>query len=205
MPFLLFLRHGQAKNNIEKILAGRTSGYPLTTTGIKQAKEIGDFLAPFDIKKIYCSPIERAEHTAKIVARKIDLSYEVDERLTEIDMGKLSGRKYSEVFSEHGNVFLKFYQGHSIETHGIETFENVKKRILDMVSFCSKKHDSENVLLVTHMDPIKSIIATILQPKPESLYELIIRNASLTILRTEQSILSMVSINSMFPSRYPQE
>jgi len=206
LTLFLFLRHGQAKNNVERILAGRTEGFPLTELGIQQAEKIGDFLKPLNISKIYCSPIERAEHTARIVANKIDLSCDVDERLTEIDMGTFTGMHYDEMFEKHGNVFLKFYQGHPVvENNGIETFSSVKKRILDMVDTCSKKHNEETILLVTHMDPIKSIISTILQPRPESLYEMIIRNASLTILKNEQSSFSMVAINSMNSERYQQE
>jgi probable phosphoglycerate mutase len=206
LPLFLFLRHGQAKNNVERILAGRTKGFPLTEVGVQQAEKIGDFLKPFNISKIYCSPIERAEHTAKIVANKVDLRCDIDERLTEIDMGTFTGMHYDEMFKKHGNVFLKFYQGHPIvEENGIETFTSVKKRVLDMVDHCSKKHNEETILFVTHMDPIKSIISTILQPKPESLYEMIIRNASLTILKNEQSSFSMVAINSMNSERYPQE
>lgn len=206
LTLFLFLRHGQAKNNVERILAGRTKGFPLTELGINQAEKIGDFLKPLNISKIYCSPIERAEHTARIVANKINLSCNVDERLTEIDMGTFTGMHYDEMFEKHGNVFLKFYQGHPVvENNGIETFSTVKKRILDMVDHCSKKHNEETILLVTHMDPIKSIISTILQPRPEALYEMIIRNASLTILKNEQSSFSMVAINSMNSERYQQE
>ncbi|MFZ0184983.1 MAG: histidine phosphatase family protein [Nitrosotalea sp.] len=206
MTLFLFLRHGQAKNNVERILAGRTKGFPLTELGTQQAEKIGDFLKPLSISKIYCSPIERAEQTARIVANKVNLRCDVDERLTEIDMGTFTGMHYDEMFEKHGNVFLKFYQGHPVvENNGIETFSNVKKRILDMVDHCTKKHNEETILLVTHMDPIKSIISTILQPSPESLYEMIIRNASLTILKNEQSIFSMVAINSMNSERYQQE
>ncbi|HXX06109.1 MAG TPA: histidine phosphatase family protein, partial [Candidatus Bathyarchaeia archaeon] len=142
----------------------------------------------------------------KIVSNKLDLHYNIDERLTEIDMGIFSGMPYEEMFAKHGNVFLKFYEGNPIiEENGIETFASVKKRVLDMIDHCLRKHNNENILLVTHMDPIKSMVSTILQSRPESLYELIIRNASLTILKKEQSNLSLVSINSMCPERYPQE
>ncbi len=212
MPFasllslFLFLRHGQAKNNVERILAGRTKGFPLTDLGVQQAEKIGDFLRPLNVSKIYCSPVERAEQTAKIVANKIGLGCNVDERLTEIDMGSFTGMHYDEMFQKHGNVFLKFYQGHPVvEKNGIETFSSVKQRVLDMVTHCTKKHGDETILFVTHMDPIKSMISTVLQPTPESLYEMIIRNASLTILKNEQSSFSMLAINSMNPERYPQE
>ena len=200
------MRHGQAKNNVERILAGRTSGYPLTELGITQADKISDFLKPFNISYIYSSPIERAEQTAKIVSKKLGLGYDIDERLTEIDMGNFSGMFYEEMFAKHGNIFLKFYEGHPIiEKNGIERFDSVTKRILDMIDHCTREHNSENILLVTHMDPIKSMISTVLKSSPESLYELIIRNASLTILKKEQSNLSLVAINSMCSERYPQE
>jgi probable phosphoglycerate mutase len=203
---LFFLRHGQAKNNVERILAGRTSGYPLTDVGIKQAENIGNFIKPLKISRIYCSPIERAEHTAKIVAKKSGLEAIIDERLTEIDMGDFTGMHYDTMFSKYGNIFLKFYEGHPIvEKNGIETFANVKKRVLDMVDYCSRKHKGENIMFVTHMDPIKSVLSATLQLRPESLYELIIRNASLTILKNEQPNLSMVAINSMDAERYSQE
>lgn len=202
----LFLRHGQAKNNIEKILAGRTTGYPLTDQGIKQAEKIADFLKPFNISTIYSSPIERAEQTTNIVAKKLGLGYSIDERLTEIDMGPLSGMTFDDMFAKHGNIFLKFYEGHPIiEKNGIEPFASIKKRVLDLVEHCSKKHHDEDILFVTHMDPIKSMLSTVMQLKPESLYELIIRNASLTMFKKEQSNLSIISINSMSPERYPKE
>ena len=206
LPLVLFLRHGQAKNNVERILAGRTKGFPLTELGIQQATQIGNFLKSFNISQIYCSPIERAEHTARIVADSVGLGCTVDERLTEIDMGSFSGMHYDEMFKKHGNVFLKFYQGHPIiETNGIETFTSVKKRVMDMVSYCTRKHDGKTILLVTHMDPIKSMISAVLQPKPELLHEMIIRNASLTMLKNEQSSFSLVAINSMNPERYSTE
>jgi probable phosphoglycerate mutase len=66
---IFFLRHGQALNNTQKILAGRTPGVSLTENGIRQAEKISEFLKPLNISAIYSSPIERAKHTAEIVAK----------------------------------------------------------------------------------------------------------------------------------------
>lgn len=203
---IIFLRHAQAKNNVERILAGRTDGFPLTQTGLAQAEKIAKFLKPLNISTIYSSPIERALTTAKIAAKSLDLEIKTDQRLTEIEMGVFSGMFYEDMFTKHGNVFLKFYQDNPvIEENGVEPFSSVKKRVVDMVEYCSKEHKEENVLLVTHMDPIKAMISTILQLKPESLYELIIRNASLTILKKEQNNYSLAAINSMDVERYVQD
>ena len=203
---IIFLRHAQAKNNVERILAGRTEGFPLTQAGLHQAEKIAKFLKPLEISAIYSSPIERAMNTAKITAKSLNLEVKTDPRLTEIDMGMFSGMFYEDMFTKHGNVFLKFYQDNPIiGENGVETFSNVKKRMLDMVNYCSKEHKEQNVLLVTHMDPIKAMLSTILHLKPESLYELIIRNASLTILKKEQNNYSLAAINSMNIERYVQD
>lgn len=200
---IIFLRHGQAKNNTERILAGRTSGIPLTEVGIKQAKSIARYLKPLKIDTIYTSPIERALTTADIIAKNNSIEYKIDNRLIEIDMGKFTGMPYNEIFATHGNVFLKFYEGETEIAHnGVETFTEVKKRVLDMVDYVIKQHTNENVLLVTHMDPIKAVLSTILDLKPQSLFELIIANGSLTVINEDQGKLSISAINVMDAKRF---
>jgi probable phosphoglycerate mutase len=205
MGLIIFLRHGQAQNNTARVLAGRTPGVSLTKTGIKQANDIGKFLKSFDISHIYTSPVERAKTTADIVGSHLGLPTTIDERLYELEMGRFSGMEYDELFARHGNVFLKFYQGDStIEEHGVETFTQVKKRVLELVDHVCSTHHGKNVLLVTHMDPIKAMISNILNLSPRSLFELIIANASLTVVREEQGKLSLTAINAMNSDRYNQ-
>ena len=203
---IIFLRHGQAENNTKRILAGRTEGVPLTKIGIEQAEQIGKYLKPIDISAIYSSPIERADNTAKIVAESNSIDYKLDERLTELDMGKFTRMPYDEIFAKHGNVFLKFYSNDPIiSKYNVETFPHVQKRVMDMLDYTIKKHDQENVLLVTHMDPIKSVIAKVIDLKPLSLFELIIANCSLTIIKHHDEKLSLSAINAMGADRFSQD
>ena len=205
---IIFLRHAQAENNTKRILAGRTEGVPLTKTGIEQAERIAKYLAPIDISAIYSSPIERAKHTAEIVANAFDqdtVGVELDERLTEIDMGKFTHMNYDDMFAKYGNIFLKFYENDPvISEHEVETFPDVQKRVLDMVDHVLKKHNNENVILVTHMDPIKSMLAKVMNLLPETLFELIIANASLTIIKEQDKKFSLSAINAMNIDRYYQ-
>ena len=205
---IIFLRHAQAENNTKRILAGRTEGVPLTKTGIEQAERIAKYLAPIEISAIYSSPIERAKHTAEIVANTFDedtVGVELDERLTEIDMGKFTRMNYDDMFAKYGNIFLKFYENDPvISEHEVETFPNVQKRVLDLVDHVLKKHNNENVILVTHMDPIKSMLAKVMNLLPETLFELIIANASLTIIKEQDKIFSLSAINAMNIDRYYQ-
>ena len=202
---IIFLRHAQAENNTKRILAGRTEGVPLTKTGIEQAEQIAKYLAPIDISAIYSSPIERAKHTAEITAKNCSLDVVLDERLTEIDMGKFTHMNYDDMFAKYGNIFLKFYENDPvIAKHEVETFPDVQKRVLDMVDYVVKKHNNENVILVTHMDPIKSMLAKVMNLLPETLFELIVANASLKIINEQDKKFSLSAINAMNIDRYYQ-
>jgi probable phosphoglycerate mutase len=203
---VIFLRHGQAKNNIERILTGRTPGVPLTEKGIEQAEKAAKFLEHMNISAIYSSPIERAKHTAEIVGKHNSLDVIIDDRLIELDMGKFTGVPYDEIFSSHGNVFMKFYNGElEIAHNGVETFSEVKKRVLGIVDHVVENHPDQNVVLVTHMDPIKAMLSTIVDLTPENLFELIIANASLNIFREHKRKFSISGLNVMDPSRFNQD
>ena len=134
------------------------------------------------------------------------VSLTVDERLTELDMGSFTGSKYDEIMEKHGNVFLKFYQNDpEIPKYGVETFDNLKKRVLDMVEYVRDKHPGESVVLVTHMDPIKAAVSYAMNLNAESIHDFVIANASLTILGMEDKMAWIRAINLMPISRFDDE
>lgn len=205
MGQIIFLRHGQAKNNTDRILAGRTEGVPLTDVGEQQAQHTAELLEHMNVSAIYSSPIQRAKHTAEIVGKHNSLDVSIDERLIELDMGKFTGMAYDEIFNDHGNVFMKFYQGDlEIAHNGVETFDEVKKRVLGIVDHVLEKHPDENVVLVTHMDPIKAMLSTVVDLSPTNLFELIIANASLNLFRENNRKFSISGLNVMHPTRFDQ-
>ena len=202
---IIFLRHGQAENNTKKILAGRTPGINLTENGKKQAEQAGEMIKSLNVSAIYSSPIDRAMQTAEIVGKHCGVKPISDDRLIELDMGKFTGVPYDEIFTSHGNVFMKFYNGElEIAHNGVETFADVKKRVSSIVDEVIKKHPDENVVLVTHMDPIKAMLSTIVDLSPTNLFELIIANASLNIFREKERKFSLSGINVMHPTRFDQ-
>jgi len=202
---IIFLRHGQAENNTKKILAGRSPGVDLTQVGIQQAEQSGKMLESLNISAIYSSPIDRALQTAEIVGKHCDLDITNDDRLIELDMGKFTKMPYDQIFAKYGNVFLKFYEGsNEVSENGVETFANVQKRVFDMVDFVVNKHKNQNVVLVTHMDPIKAMIGKTLSLKPEILFELIIANASLNIFKNHDQKFYLTAINAMPSERFDE-
>ena len=201
------MRHGQADNNVNRVLVGRHLESHLTEKGQMQVKETAQLLKNMSISKIYSSPVTRAIETTQIVGEELALDYEIDDRLYEIDLGKLAGTNYDEVLNKYGNLFLSFYMGDDsvLSNHGVESFTAVKSRVRDLLDQVMVKHDNHNVLLVTHLDPIKAAISYILDLKPESLYKWHMRNAALTILKQEFKTWSISAVNFMGAKRYLYE
>lgn len=229
MANVIFLRHGQAENNTKRILAGRTPGVPLTDTGRTQALEAARLVAHLHPAAIYSSPIQRARDTAQIVADYINdgggdgddaggggggggggnakLNVSTDERLVELEMGDFTGMRYDDIFANRGNVFLEYYGGsREISRMGVETFEEVRSRVAGIVKHVTQEHPGQNVVLVTHMDPIKAMLASVVDLSADALFELIIANASLNIFRghDDAGAFSVSAINMMHPSRFDQ-
>jgi probable phosphoglycerate mutase len=201
------MRHGQADNNVNRILVGRYIESHLTEYGKRQVADAAMYLKSISITKVYTSPVVRTVETAKIVCRILELDYEVDERLYEIELGKLVGMNFEEIVQKFGNLFLKFYNENdpSLTTYGVESFFSVKSRMKNLLDEVMENHQDENVLLITHLDPIKAAISTLLDLNPRSLYNWHIHNASLTILRRQSNVYSVGGVNVMGVDRYIED
>jgi probable phosphoglycerate mutase len=201
------MRHGQADNNVNRILVGRYIESHLTEYGKQQVADTSKYLKNVPIEKVYVSPVTRTVETAKIVCKLLGMSYEIDERLYEIELGKLVGMHFEEIIHKHGNLFLKFYNEDDaiLARYGVESFASVKSRVKHLLDEIIKIQQDKNVLLITHLDPIKAAISILLDLKAEALYRWHIRNASLTILKHETNLYSLSGVNVMGMHRYIDE
>ena len=201
------MRHGEADNNVKRILVGRNLESHLTSQGKLQVEDTAKYLKEVSIDKVYVSPVTRAVETAEITCNLLGLEYQIDERLFEIELGKLVGMNYEEILDKHENLFLKFYSGDQqmLENFGVESFSMVKERIKHILDEVIEIYPDKNVLFITHLDPIKAAISLLLDLQAEALFRWHIRNASLTILKHESKILSLSGVNVMGIHRYLNE
>ncbi len=201
MSLIIFMRHGQAYNNVKKLLVGRNLESHLTDLGREQVKQSGQMLSTIAIDKIYASPVIRTVETAEIVSNILNMPFEEDERLFEIELGKLVGMYYEDLINTHGNLFVKFYgdndNDNSLVDFEVESFGSVKKRISELLQEVVIKHRNENVLLISHLDPIKAAISLILDIKPSLVYNIHVPNASLNIFKSHDDTISMCCLNMM--------
>jgi 2,3-bisphosphoglycerate-dependent phosphoglycerate mutase len=207
LPLAILMRHGQADNNVKRILVGRHIESHLTEYGKKQVADTAKYLKNIPIQKVYVSPVIRTIETAKIVCKILELDYQIDERLYEIELGKLVGMNFEEIVQKFGNLFLKFYADNdsTLIRYGVESFCSVKLRIRHLLDEVMKNYQDKNVLLITHLDPIKAALSTLLDLNPRALYNWHIQNASLTILKHESNAYSLCGVNVMGMDRYIKE
>lgn len=230
LTLVVLMRHGRALNNVKRVLAGRSPGFPLTDEGRRQASAAAELLSDMRISRVLTSPVERAASTAEIVSGRIGVEPEPDERLIELDMGKFTGMAYDEILSRHGNVFEKFYSGDLELAHrGVETFDMVKKRVMGLVDELGVSADGQgadaggpttaadpagaagagggggNVLLVTHMDPIKAVLSAAAGLDSDLLLNLVVANASLTVFVRHEGRLWLKALNVLEPQRYAEQ
>lgn len=210
MTLVMLMRHGEAENNVQHILAGRKLEFHLTERGRAQVSSTAESLKAIPIDAIYTSPMTRTVETAKIVSEKAGVDYSRDGRLIETDMGGLTGMTYSQVVEKYGNLFRKFYEGDDdddgvLNSMHVESFSAIRSRVKDMLEYVAMKHPEESVLLVTHLDPVKAALMQTINLGPEALYKMSIKNASLAVLKHGSIDYSLLAFNVMDISRYPSE
>jgi probable phosphoglycerate mutase len=206
LPLIALMRHGQADNNVTRTLVGRRLESHLTKEGRKQVADAAKSLKGLPIDKIYASPVIRAVETASIVCEELGMTFEIEDRLQEIELGNLAGMNYEDVTKKHGNVFLKFYgDDPELEKYGVESFASVKRRVKQLLDDVVERHNDKNVLMVSHLDPIKAAISLILDLKPDALYNWHVYNASITVLKHQNKIYSLSGVNVMAIHRYHTE
>jgi len=110
-PTLLLVEHGSTEytgnGESEDRIHGTKYDLPLTWEGHRQAKQVADKLAPFDIASLRTSPQQRATETAEHIGKAVGRPPEVDEGLKPLDSGYLSGMTHESAKSR-----LEYYVKH---------------------------------------------------------------------------------------------
>jgi broad specificity phosphatase PhoE len=139
-----FVRHGQSEANVAGIYAGSQRNATLTSLGREQAATAGSQLDSMGITTIISSRLDRAEETARIIATAIGIdpsAVEINNRLTEIDVGALTGQP------DRGfSAYLEYVSSGTDET--AESIEAVTKRLVPLVD--ELHHRTGVILLVSH-------------------------------------------------------
>ncbi len=145
---ITYFVHGTSTDN-EKDISSGWNDVELSELGIKQSKELPKQIGNKKFDVVFSSDLKRAAESAKISFEgKVKIVQE--KRLRECNYGKFNGKpsKVVEPMQEE-NITKKFPEG--------ESYEDVKKRVIEFLRFLYKNHHGKHVAIVAHKAPQLSL------------------------------------------------
>ena len=167
----LLLRHGQTPMSVQKRYAG-LSDVPLTEIGVQQAVAAGKRLASAGLTAIVTSPLARTLRTAEEVAAATGAPVEADEGFRETDFGAWDGLTFAEVRERWPAELAAWLADPAVAPPGGESFVDVSNRVDGALRRVLAGYQSRTVLIVSHVTPIKTLVAAALLAPPPALYRM---------------------------------
>ena len=165
------LRHGQTPMSVQQRYAGR-SDVPLTHVGVQQAVAAANRLAPAGIGVIVTSPLLRAAATAQEVAAVTGAAVVTDDGFRETDFGAWEGLTFAEVRERWPSEVTTWLADPDAAPPGGESFTDVSARVTAALHRVLADRDGQRVLVVSHVTPIKTLVAAALLAPPGALFRM---------------------------------
>jgi broad specificity phosphatase PhoE len=175
----LLLRHGETPMSVQKRYAGR-SDVPLTDTGVLQAAAAAKRLASAGIGVIVTSPLLRATQTAQEVAEVTGAPVVTDEGFRETDFGAWDGLTFAEVRQRWPAEVTTWLADPAVAPPGGESLVEVGARVTEALHRVLTGHQQQTILIVSHVTPIKTLVAAALLAPPAALYRMHLDVAALS-------------------------
>jgi ribonuclease H / adenosylcobalamin/alpha-ribazole phosphatase len=175
----VLLRHGQTSMSVQRRYAGR-SDVPLTDLGVQQAAAAAKRLASAGITLIVTSPLLRAVRTAEEVAAVTGAQVVTDEGFRETDFGAWEGLTFAEVRERWPDDVRTWLADPAAAPPGGESFAEVSARVTEALHRSLVGREGQAIVIVSHVTPIKTLVAAALLAPPAALYRMHLDVAALS-------------------------
>lgn len=180
---ILLVRHGQNEWVNKHKLAGQLPGVHLNKFGRQQAEATGKRLAQSGIKldAILASPLERTMETAEFIAKPLGLSIEQCPQIGEVDYGDWTGKAIKKLAQLPEWQVIQYYPSKARFPNG-ESLLGMQNRAVQKIDDLVAQSAGKTLLLVSHADVIKSVVAHYLGTHLDLFQRIIISPASITTI-----------------------
>lgn len=205
MTEIVLVRH--AENDWVKTgkLAGWTPGVHLNNHGRLQASALAERLSSMRIAAIYSSPLERTMETAEAIAARFPgMIVKPLDALGEVRFGAWQGRSLSRLRREPLWHLVQMYPSRVVFPAG-ESFREAQMRAVDALEALAKHHDRQRIVVVSHSDIIKLVLAHYLGMHLDFFQRIEVSPASLSVLSLgpDRPIVRCINEASHLPSPAP--
>jgi ribonuclease H / adenosylcobalamin/alpha-ribazole phosphatase len=174
----ILLRHGQTPMSVQKRYAGRSDA-PLTDVGVQQAAAAAKRLTSAGLDVIVTSPLLRTVQTAQEVAAVTGAAVVTDDGFRETDFGAWEGLTFVEVRERWPAELTAWLADPEVAPPDGESFTDVSARVTAALHRVLAARAGQTVLIVSHVTPIKTLVAAALLAPPAALYRMYLDVAAL--------------------------
>ncbi len=169
---IILVRHGHTAWNVGEGSGQRFRGIvdlPLADKGLAQARVTARRLAACRLDAVYSSPLQRAAHTAQILAEPHGLAVRTMPGLGSMDYGDWAGLLRADVARRWPDLYRQWRTDpFSIQIPGGESTVDLRGRAVGAVREILAGHtDGETIVMVSHQVVTKTLACTLMElPNP---------------------------------------
>ncbi|MDX9835928.1 MAG: histidine phosphatase family protein [Desulfobulbus sp.] len=191
---IFLLRHGAVDNPSPRRFLGRTD-LALNAEGIRQARDLGQWLGLLPFRRVCASPLARAMQTAALVSGRPMENIERIAALAEIDLGEWDGLRLVEIQARFPGAYEQRGQDLAgYRPQGGESFADVAGRACPALAELGRSM-SGPLLVVAHMGVNRAILSRLLHRPLAQLLDIPQAYATVNILRAHPQGLEVVAVN----------
>jgi broad specificity phosphatase PhoE len=190
---LILVRHGETRANAEGLILGRADP-PLTNLGRDQAAAIARAIPTPDL--VISSPLRRARETAAAFG----VAVRTDDRWIELDYGALDGTPAASV-ADH--VWDRWHADPTFVPAGGESLVDLGARVRASCDELAAEAGGRDVVVVTHVSPIKAAVAWALGTGDEVVWRMFVKDAAVCRIEMGPRGPLLVAFNQLHPPDAP--
>lgn len=190
---LVLVRHGQTAMTVSRGYSGSSEpGPPLDEHGRAQARSAaalvervgrdlwGDIAYPTEV---LASPMVRTQETAGIVAQRLGLPVQTEDRVKEADFGAWQGLTAAEIEERWPGMLEPWHTQATVRPPGGESIVDVGDRLRSLYDDLLGTERGRTVVVVSHAVAIRAALGVAMGAAPGSWSQLRVAPASVSIVR----------------------
>ncbi|WP_246000182.1 bifunctional RNase H/acid phosphatase [Nocardioides pocheonensis] len=183
---LILVRHGVTDHTTRKVFSGGLSSAnpPLNEEGRAQVRATGEWLSPMrdQIDALVASPVRRTHESAEILGEILGHPVELEEAIAEMEFGSWDGLTFADIQEKFPDELSAWLGDLEYAPGGGESFRTVADRVLLGRNRIVESYAGRTVLVVSHVTPIKTLVADALGAPLEALFRMELSPASVTVI-----------------------
>jgi alpha-ribazole phosphatase len=180
MTSIFLVRHGETTWNTQGRFQGH-SDTPLSESGQRQAKGLGNYLKGETLQAIYTSDLRRAWDTAKIISAHHKLEVIPNPQFREMNFGSWEGLDYREIQEKFPEKLAEWQK--NIMTTAPPGGENLEQFVTRVqAAYGDIIHDNleSDILLVAHGGVLQVLLCFVLDLSPQKYWQFHLAPGSLS-------------------------